>query len=78
MTPFPPSSSDDELVSAVLDGVATAEERSRVLADPQLSARLRELTAVRDAVATPVAPLPAPPPARRRTAGSRQGVKRIE
>jgi hypothetical protein len=47
---------DDELVSAVLDGEATPEERARVEADPELSARLTEFTAVRDAVAEPVAP----------------------
>ena len=51
--PFRP---DDELVSAVLDGEATPEERARVEADPVLSARLAEFTAVRDAVAEPVAP----------------------
>ncbi|QGG96891.1 hypothetical protein [Actinomarinicola tropica] len=58
-TDLPPPSSDDELVSAVLDGVATSDERAQVLADDRLRARLRELTAVRDAVAVPVDPLPA-------------------
>jgi hypothetical protein len=47
---------DDELVSAVLDGEATPEERARVEADPELSARLAEFAAVRDAVGAPVAP----------------------
>jgi hypothetical protein len=51
--PFRP---DDELVSAVLDGEATAEERARVEADPVLSARLEEFAAVRDQVAEPVQP----------------------
>jgi hypothetical protein len=50
--PFRP---DDELVSAVLDGEATPEERARVAADPVLSARLAEFQAVHDAVAQPVA-----------------------
>jgi hypothetical protein len=49
--PFRP---DDELVSAVLDGEATAEERARVEGDPVLSARLQEFAAVRDQVAEPV------------------------
>lgn len=53
--PFRP---DDELVSAVLDGEATPDERARVEADPVLSARLAEFRAVRDAVAAPV-PAPA-------------------
>jgi hypothetical protein len=46
----------DELVSAVLDGEATADERARVEEDPALSARLAELRTVRDALAasTPV------------------------
>jgi hypothetical protein len=47
---------DDELVSAVLDGEATPDERARVEADPVLSARLAEFAAARDAVAEPVAP----------------------
>src|SRR5690349_6571253 len=45
---------DDELVSAVLDGEATADERARVEADPAARARLAELTTVRDRVAAPV------------------------
>lgn len=53
--PFRP---DDELVSAVLDGEATADERARVEADPVLSARLAEFAAVADAVGAPVAPSP--------------------
>jgi len=51
-----PFRTDDELVSAVLDGEATAEERARVAADPVLSARLAEFTAVAEAVGAPVAP----------------------
>ena len=48
---------DDELVTAVLDGEATDDEVARVRRDPALAARLAELEAVADAVATPVAPL---------------------
>jgi hypothetical protein len=50
----------DELVSAVLDGEATADERALVEADPSLSARLAELRTVRDALAAPT-----PPPSER-------------
>jgi hypothetical protein len=49
--PFRP---DDDLVSAVLDGEATADERAQVEADPVLTARLAEFAAVRDQVAAPV------------------------
>jgi hypothetical protein len=45
---------DDELVSAVLDGEATDEEAARVSADAALSARLAELRAARDAIAASV------------------------
>jgi hypothetical protein len=45
---------DDELVSAVLDGEATDEEAARVRGDAALSARLTELRAARDAIATSV------------------------
>jgi len=48
---------DDELVSAVLDGEASADERARVEADPASRQRLAELRAVRDLVAAPV-PVP--------------------
>jgi hypothetical protein len=48
---------NDELVSAVLDGEATEEEAARVRADAALSARLAELRAARDAIAASV-PLP--------------------
>ena len=51
--PFRP---DDDLVSAVLDGEATEEERARVTADPVLSARLAEFAAAAEKVAEPVAP----------------------
>jgi hypothetical protein len=58
MTEPTPPTSDDELVSAVLDGEATQGEIARVTADPALQARLERMTAVSDAVG--VAP---PPPA---------------
>jgi hypothetical protein len=48
---------DDELVSAVFDGEATAEERSRVAADPLLTERLAEFGAVADQVGGPVEPV---------------------
>lgn len=44
----------DELISAVLDGEATPEQRRRVLGDPALAARLARFRAVAAAVATPV------------------------
>jgi hypothetical protein len=47
--PFP----DDELVSAVLDGEATAEEAARVGSDPALTARLEELRSLAERVGTP-------------------------
>jgi hypothetical protein len=50
-------SPDDEIVSAVLDGEATADEQARVDADPDLQRRLAELARARDQVAVPVAPL---------------------
>jgi hypothetical protein len=46
----------DELVSAYLDGEATAEEQARVEGDPALQARLAVFTSVRNAVGV------APPP----------------
>ena len=52
-----PDDARDELVSAVLDGEADADQRARVEADPALRTRLAELRAVRDMVAAPVAPL---------------------
>lgn len=57
MTDLAHPSPDDEIVSAVLDGEATAAERAQVAADPALSARLDELRRVRAAVAEPVEPL---------------------
>lgn len=45
---------DDELVSAVLDGEATPDERALVEADPAARRRLAELRRVRDLVAAPV------------------------
>ena len=50
----------DELVSAVLDGEATDDERARVAADPALQRRLAELGAIATAVAEPPTPLPPP------------------
>lgn len=44
---------DDEIVSAYLDGEATADERVRVENDPRLQARLVELRQVAAAVGTP-------------------------
>lgn len=52
-----PFSPDDEIVSAVLDGEATADERARVEDDPELARRLAELRGVSAAVAEPVVPL---------------------
>jgi hypothetical protein len=46
--------SRDELVSAYLDGEATAEEQARVEADPELQARVAEFAATRDAVGADV------------------------
>ena len=43
--------SDDELVSAVLDGEASDTEVARVDADPVLAARLIELRSARDSIA---------------------------
>lgn len=57
--PLPPSGgapSDDELVSAYLDGEATAAEISRVEADADLMAQVEAMRAVAAVVATP--PLP--------------------
>lgn len=53
--PFRP---DDELVSSVIDGEATADERARVDADPTLTARLAEFRRVRALVGEAVAPRP--------------------
>ena len=52
-----PHHRDDEIVSAVLDGEATADERARVDTDPELQRRLAEMRQVRDAVAVAVDPL---------------------
>ncbi|MEZ5144465.1 MAG: hypothetical protein R2726_18425 [Acidimicrobiales bacterium] len=53
-TSLPPESTDDELVSAVLDGEASDDERACAAGDPALRARLAELTRARDAVAAAV------------------------
>jgi len=51
---------DDEVVSAVLDGEATAAERALVEGSPEGRARLEELRRAAAAVAGPVEPLDAP------------------
>jgi len=53
--PQPPV--DDEIVSAVLDGEATAEERALVEASPEAMARLDQLRRAAERVAEPVVPL---------------------
>ncbi len=58
MTGPTPPTSDDELLSAVLDGEATEGEIARVRSDPALQARLEQLTAISDAVGVAT-----PPPA---------------
>jgi hypothetical protein len=50
---------DDELLSAVLDGEATPEERALVEASPEALARLEQLRAAAARVAEPVVPLAA-------------------
>lgn len=50
---------EDELVSAYLDGEATPAEIAEVERDDALLARVEQLRSVRDAVAAPVAPMPA-------------------
>ena len=52
-----PRRPDDELVSAVLDGEATAAERARVTGDPVLAARLAEFEAVAERIRRPVPPV---------------------
>ena len=50
---------DDELLSAHLDGATSADEATRIAADPAALERLAELRAARDLTATAVPPLPA-------------------
>ncbi|MYA85651.1 MAG: hypothetical protein F4Y12_08725 [Acidimicrobiaceae bacterium] len=50
---------EDELVSAYLDGEATPAEIAEVEQNDALMARVEQLRSVRDAVAAPVAPMPA-------------------
>ena len=50
---------EDELVSAYLDGEATPAEIAEVEQNDALLARVEQLRSVRDALAAPVAPLPA-------------------
>ncbi|MCC5951477.1 MAG: hypothetical protein JJU45_05215 [Acidimicrobiia bacterium] len=54
MTTPTPTPDTDELLSAVLDGDASAEEEARVLTDPALVSRLGQLRAAAAAVAEPV------------------------
>lgn len=56
----PIDGSDEELVSAYLDGEATAAERARVDADPRLLALVDSYRAAAEAVGSPVVPLDQP------------------
>jgi len=51
LPPQDPGDPVDELLSAVLDGMASADEEARVAADPQLRARLGTLRALRQSLA---------------------------
>ena len=53
MSDFDPTP-DDLIVSAVFDGVATADEIEQVASDPRLAARLAQFRAVAEAVSGPV------------------------
>lgn len=53
------SPADDELLSSYLDDEATPDEVARIESDPTLLARVEELRAARDLIATPVSPLAA-------------------
>jgi hypothetical protein len=64
-TPLPP---DDELASAVVDGVASAEDMARAAADPALSARVDEIRSVRRAVSAALPASMAPSAAARERA----------
>jgi hypothetical protein len=54
------SPADDEFLSSYLDGEATPEGIARIESDSTLLARVEELRAARDLIATPVTPLSAP------------------
>jgi len=54
-----PPRTDDEVVSAVLDGEATPEERARVDGDAVLARRLAHFRSVSDVVGGPVSPVDA-------------------
>lgn len=56
----PIDASDEELVSAYLDGEATSDERARVEADPRLLALVESYRAAAQAVGSPVMPLDQP------------------
>lgn len=53
---LPPNQPDDEIVSAVLDGVAPADQRTLVAADPAAQQRLQDFEQVRAALAASPAP----------------------
>jgi hypothetical protein len=57
LSPTEPGPIDDGLLSRVLDGEATPDERALVESSPQGQARLAELRAAIDAVAAPVDPI---------------------
>ncbi len=66
---------DDELASALVDGLGDDQERARLASDPALAARVEQLRAVRQAVATSTARrLPHRPTARERA--DRRGAGR--
>ena len=57
---------DDELASALVDGLGDDQERARLASDPALAARVEQLRAVRQAVATSTAGAPPSAEARER------------
>src|SRR6185503_8253028 len=57
---------DDELASALVDGLGDDQERARLASDPALAARVEQLRAVRQAVAASTAAAPPSAEARER------------